>query len=136
MIVDEVAHHLEELPATVDLVAAREVLVVVDRLDADPARSGRLAEPIAVAFSEGDGIALALRDDGRHRFTEHPSCSRCDTPAAVVTPALFSFNNPRGACPPATALGRCCCMIVSLVVPDPARSLARGASRTVDQATL
>ena len=127
VIVDGVTHHLEELPATLDLVSANEVLVVVDRLDADPARSGRLAEAIAVAFSEGDGIALALRDEGRLRFTEHPSCSRCDTQAAVVTPALFSFNNPRGACPACNGFGALLLYDVSLIVPDPERSLAKGA---------
>ncbi len=125
--VDGVSHHLEELPATVDLVAAKEVLVVVDRLDADPARSGRLAESVVVAFGEGDGVALALRDPGRLRFTEHPSCSQCDTPATVVTPALFSFNNPRGACPTCNGFGALLLYDVSLIVPDPERSLSDGA---------
>ena len=127
LLVDGVSHHLEELPATVDLVAAHEVLVVVDRLDADPSKSGRLAESIAVAFGEGDGVALALRDEGRLRFTEHPSCSQCDTPATVVTPALFSFNNPRGACPSCNGFGALLLYDTSLIVPDPERSLSDGA---------
>ena len=127
LIVDGIAHHLEELPDTVDLVAANEVLVVVDRLDADPGRQGRLAESVAVAFSEGDGIALALRDHDRLRFTEHPSCSQCDATAAVVTPALFSFNNPRGACPTCNGFGALLLYDLSLIVPDAERSLSGGA---------
>ncbi len=97
---------------------------------------GGSPKPIAVAFGEGDGIALALRDEDRLRFTEHPACSSCDTPAAVVTPALFSFNNPRGACPTCNGFGALLLYDLSLIVPDPERSLERGRDRPVDQATL
>ncbi|MGH2709400.1 MAG: excinuclease ABC subunit UvrA, partial [Actinomycetota bacterium] len=51
----------------------------------------------------------------------------CDTPAAVVTPALFSFNNPRGACSQCNGFGAVLEYDESLIVPDPARSLAGGA---------
>jgi excinuclease ABC subunit A len=125
--VDGVAHHLDELPAGIDLVAAGEVLVIVDRLNATPEQAGRLTESIATAFSEGEGIALVLRDDRRHRFTEYPACSLCDTPAPVVSPALFSFNNPRGACPVCNGFGATLEYDLSLIVPDPTRSLHEGA---------
>ena len=103
------------------------MLVIVDRLTADAAQSGRLAEAIATAFDEGEGIALALRDDGRARFTEFPACSVCDTPGALITPALFSFNNPRGACPVCNGFGATLEYDLSLIVPDPDRSLSDGA---------
>ena len=127
LLVDGTALHLDELPATVDLMAATEVLVVVDRLTADREQSGRLAEAIATAFDEGEGIALALRDDARLRFTEFPACSVCDTPGAFITPALFSFNNPRGACPTCNGFGATLEYDLSLIVPDPERSLDEGA---------
>src|SRR6476659_7503799 len=63
----------------------------------------------------------------RLRFTEFPACSHCDTPAVSVTPALFSFNNPRGACAHCNGFGAVLEYDESLVVPDPARSLANGA---------
>jgi excinuclease ABC subunit A len=119
--------HLDELSATADLVAASEVLVIVDRLTADAGQSGRLAEAIATAFDEGEGIALALHDDGRMRFTEFPACSVCDTPGALITPALFSFNNPRGACPVCNGFGATLEYDLSLIVPAPERSLSDGA---------
>ncbi len=127
LLVDGTASHLDELPAGTDLVAATEVLVVVDRLTADAVQSGRLVEAIATAFDEGEGIALALRDDTRMRFTEFPACSVCDTPGAFVTPALFSFNNPRGACPTCNGFGATLEYDLSLIVPDPERSLEEGA---------
>src|SRR6266576_2282679 len=106
---------------------AAEVLVVVDRLGAGEANRGRLADAVATAFNEGEGVAVALANGSRRRFSEHPACSRCGTPAPVLTPALFSFNNPRGACPTCNGFGAVLEYDESLIVPEPTRSLAQGA---------
>ncbi|HXF96084.1 MAG TPA: excinuclease ABC subunit UvrA, partial [Gemmatimonadales bacterium] len=79
------------------------------------------------AFNEGEGVALALTDGQRRRFSAHPTCSACGTPAPALTPALFSFNNPRGACARCNGFGAVLEYDESLVVPDPRRSLAQGA---------
>ncbi len=122
---------LEELPEGLDLAGAGELLVIVDRLRVDPvapdAIRGRLTEALSTAFVEGEGIALVLHEGGRLRFTERPACSRCDTPAAALTPALFSFNNPRGACGTCNGFGAVLEYDESLVVPDDRRTLATGA---------
>jgi excinuclease ABC subunit A len=126
--VDSVPHRLEELPAGTDLATAGEVLVIVDRLGGGDPDRGRLAEAVATAFSEGEGTALALLEGGgRLRFTEFPACSACDTPGPVITPALFSFNHPRGACATCNGFGAVLTYDLSLIVPDPARSLREGA---------
>jgi excinuclease ABC subunit A len=132
VLADGVPHHLDELPAGLDLTRAGELLVVVDRLVADAPSSGRLAESVAAAFQEGEGVAVVLHPPltsgrDRLRFTRFPACSACDTPAATVTPALFSFNNPRGACGRCNGFGAVLEYDESLVVPDPARSIAQGA---------
>jgi len=119
--------HLDELPPGLDLAGAAELLVIVDRLVAGQEAQGRLTESLAVAFAEGEGVALVLHDEGRFRFTEFLACSACDTPAAAITPALFSFNNPRGACNGCNGFGAVLEYAESLVVPDPNRSLADGA---------
>jgi excinuclease ABC subunit A len=90
--------HLEALEAYPDLTDVPDLLIVVDRLEAGRGAPNRLVEAITTAFQEGEGIAVVVHDAGRLRFTEHPSCSQCDTLARAPTPALFSFNNPRGAC--------------------------------------
>ena len=127
VVADGMPYHLDELPADLDLTRAAELLVVVDRLTSGSGALGRLAESVATAFQEGEGIALALHDGGRLRFTRSPACSACDTPAAVVTPALFSFNNPRGACPNCNGFGAVLEYDESLIVCNPDLSLAGGA---------
>ena len=127
VLADGAGHRLDELPPALDFTTPGELLVVVDRLEAGAESAGRMAEAIATAFQEGEGVAVALRDAGRLRFTRHPACSACDTAAATVTPALFSFNNPRGACSTCNGFGATLEYAESLIVPDPSRSLANGA---------
>src|SRR2546428_3881449 len=107
--------------------ASKDVLVIVDRIDAVETTRSRLADAIATAFSEGEGVALALNNGDRRRFSEHPACSACGCAAPVLTPTLFSFNNPRGACPSCNGFGAVLEYDESLIVPDPGRSLAKGA---------
>jgi excinuclease ABC subunit A len=127
VIADGNAHHLDELPPKLDLTRVGELLIVIDRLVAEPQSVGRLGEAIATAFQEGEGIAVVLVEAERLRFTEFPACSHCDTPSVPVTPALFSFNNPRGACSNCNGFGAVLEYDESLIVCDPAKSLAEGA---------
>jgi excinuclease ABC subunit A len=106
---------------------ATEVLVVVDRVASSDANRGRLVDAVATAFMEGEGVVVALYNGSRRRYSEHPTCSQCGTPAPVLTPTLFSFNNPRGACPGCNGFGAVLEYDESLIVPDPGRSLAQGA---------
>ena len=106
---------------------AEDVLIVVDRLPATQPNRGRLTDAVATAFSEGEGVAVALENGDRRRFSAHPTCSGCGTAAPPLTPILFSFNNPRGACPGCNGFGAVLEYDESLIVPDPRKSLARGA---------
>jgi excinuclease ABC subunit A len=131
VLADGTAYHLDELPPGLDLTRIQELLVVVDRLVAEPASVGRVCESVATAFGEGEGIAVAIfgsgsSDDQRLRFTEFPACSRCDTPSVSVTPALFSFNNPRGACSSSVTRARASPEVRSIPGPSRATNPAAG----------
>src|SRR6266581_169450 len=118
---------LDEADAERRVRAGGEVLVIVDRVAAAEGNRGRLADAVATAFSEGEGTAVAVRNGDRRRFSEHPTCSTCGTPAPALTPTLFSFNNPRGACPGCNGFGAVLEYDETLIVPRPDRSLADGA---------
>jgi excinuclease ABC subunit A len=120
-------HRIDAWPDGLDLTETTELQVIVDRLDAVPRHRGRLAEAVATAFAEGEGVALGIGDSTSHRFTEFPACSACDTPGPTITPGLFSFNHPRGACPTCNGFGAVLEYHESLVVPDVGRSVRYGA---------
>ena len=125
--VDGAVVRLDEDGAEQRVRAGKDVLVLVDRIAATTENRGRLADAVATAFSEGEGVALALNNGDRRRFSEHPACSACGCAAPVLTPSLFSFNNPRGACPTCNGFGAVLEYDESLIVPDPRASLAAGA---------
>jgi excinuclease ABC subunit A len=104
-----------------------DVLVIVDRLAPTGPNRGRLVDAVGTAFAEGEGVAVTLADGARRRFSAHPTCSTCGQPAPALTPALFSFNNPRGACPGCNGFGAVLEYDESLLVPDPGKTIAQGA---------
>ena len=124
--------HLDDVEAeALDLTRARELLVVVDRLTAGPEASGRLADAVGTAFREGDGDCVVLLSGMEApevlRFTERFECPNEGTRAPSPTPQLFSFNNPRGACPTCNGFGAVLEYDEALIVPYPERSLRDGA---------
>jgi len=119
-------HRLDDLPPGVRLDQA-DIRVLVDRVAATPAHRSRIADAIALAFLEGDGSAEAVADNLRLTFSQLPRCSACGHTAPPLSPALFSFNNPRGACPGCNGFGAVLEYDEGLIVPDPARTLADGA---------
>jgi excinuclease ABC subunit A len=121
-------HRLDELPKRMDLARAKGALVVVDRVPAAPGAAERLADSLATAFAEGDGIAVVLPTEGpERRFSATPRCLTCGAAAPTLTPALFSFNHPRGACPGCNGFGAVLEYDEGLIVPDPRRSIGQGA---------
>jgi len=119
---------LDALPARTNLATAKAVLVVVDRLRAEADQRERLADSVATAFAEGDGVTVALTEDGaERRFANTPRCLSCGTGAPTLSPALFSFNHPRGACPGCNGFGAVLEYDERLIIPDPARIVAKGA---------
>ena len=118
----------------IDLTAASEILVSVDRLKAGPNEAGRLADSLGTAFVEGDGEAIVVVQDPaegvppRLLFTERFRCP--DHPEIVFAdprPQLFSFNNPYGSCKVCTGFGATLEYDPELIICDPTRSIAEGA---------
>jgi excinuclease ABC subunit A len=120
-----VVHRLDDLPPKIKL-TAKTVRVAVDRLEVSADNRARIADSVALAFTEGDGQAEVLAPDGTLRFSQQARCTECDTAAIQLSPTLFSFNNPRGACPACNGFGAVLEYDESLVVPDVERSLAQG----------
>ena len=127
VMVDDTPYRLDELPTETRMDGTADVYVVVDRTRIDREDRGRLADSLSVAFAEGDGIAVVDLDDQRLQFSQHPQCASCGRAGITLSPNLFSFNNPRGACSTCNGFGAVLEYDEGLIVPNPSRSLADGA---------
>jgi len=128
--VDSQVLHLDDVDAqAIDLAAALDVLIVVDRLAVTDDVAGRLSDAVGTAFADGDGeCAIIVAGTGEQlKFTERFECPYDGTRAPAPSPQLFSFNNPRGACERCNGFGATLEYDQSLIVPDPERSLRDGA---------
>jgi excinuclease ABC subunit A len=105
------------------------VTVALDRVVVGRERRERIVDSLEAALRFGKGnVAVYLEDAGEPlRFSQHLRRPACGIDYADPTPALFSFNNPIGACPTCRGFGRTIAIDPDLVVPDPRRSIAAGA---------
>ena len=102
--------------------------VVIDRLIIRSEIRPRMAESMEVALKMGQGVAYVQIVDGEQlMFSQNFSCEDCGISLPEITPRMFSFNSPFGACPVCSGLGSQMEMDLELVLPDKAKSLAEGA---------
>ena len=103
--------------------------VVVDRLILRPDVVHRLADSCETAAALSGGLILAniLPDDRDILFSQNYACEDCGISIEELTPRMFSFNNPFGACPTCTGLGTQLKVDPELVIPNKSVSLLDGA---------
>ncbi len=126
VLVDREPYRLDDLAPSIRL-DRDNALVAVDRIAVEPHNRSRLADSLATAFAEGEGQAEVVAAGHSQRYSEHPRCTECETPAPRPTPAFFSFNSPHGACPACNGFGAVLEYDESLIVPNQKRTLANGA---------
>ncbi len=116
--------------------------VVVDRLVLKEGIQRRLSESVATAVNLAEGRLLVnfpdqsgkvgrggkgRRGESERLFSERAACITCGRSLPELSPQLFSFNNPKGACPQCGGLGIKQVFDPERVVPDPSLSLLQGA---------
>lgn len=102
--------------------------VVIDRISLKPESAERLADSLETALKLGEGNVIASIIDGDELlFSENFACPDCGIALEEISPRLFSFNSPYGACPACTGLGANLEVDIDLLLPDRSRSLATGA---------
>jgi excinuclease ABC subunit A len=123
---------LRELAEDIDLAKTKKhtIEVVVDRLVIRDSLGGRLADSLETALKLADGVVQVEAAEGPvFVFSERLACASCGISFPEVSPRMFSFNNPYGACPECGGIGTRYEVDPDLIVPDPSRSLAAGALR-------
>jgi excinuclease ABC subunit A len=80
--------------------------IVVDRVEVDGKKRGRIADSTETALKHGGGLVNIVLENGTEQlYSEHYACTRCGVSYEELSPRMFSFNNPYGACPECTGLG-------------------------------
>ena len=125
--VDGEVYDINEVPP-LDKQKKHTIDVIVDRLIIKPGIEGRLAESMETAFAFGDGLAkVDVIGKEELIFSEKYSCPDCGISIEELTPRMFSFNNPYGACPCCGGLGMLMKIDPDIIVPDKSLSLNQNA---------
>ncbi|MEE2876268.1 MAG: excinuclease ABC subunit UvrA [Candidatus Neomarinimicrobiota bacterium] len=102
--------------------------VVVDRIILNKGLKDRLTESIELALRIGSGLVIInVLSDMEHLFSEHFACPKCEVSMEELSPRMFSFNSPYGACKTCDGLGSRMEIDPQYLVPDKKKSLIQGA---------
>ena len=127
--VDGEMYDLEDVPE-LDKKKKHTIELVVDRLirrENDEFRH-RLAEDIEVAANRGAGLVIVdCMDRGETLYSMNYACPDCEVSIEELTPRMFSFNSPYGACPGCSGLGIRMRISREAIFPDERVTLREGA---------
>ena len=103
--------------------------IVVDRLVVRSDVRQRLTDSVETASGLAGGLVIAnvLSEDRDILFSQNYACEDCGVSIEELTPRMFSFNNPYGACPTCTGLGSQLKVDPALIIPDENKSILEGA---------
>lgn len=104
-----------------------DIMVVLDRIVLKEGVNSRLTDSIETALKLGSGIVIVQCDEERELFSTNYACPYCGWTLEEVTPRLFSFNAPYGACPKCLGLGVYSDVSKDLILKDSHLSIRQGA---------
>lgn len=117
-------------PPNLDKKKKHNIDLCVDRLEVKESSRTRLADSIETALKHGEGIikvVITRQPQEELLFSEKSSCPHCLVSLPEITPQLFSFNSPRGACSECDGLGMRRYFDPDLIIPNRQLSLREGA---------
>lgn len=116
-----------------------DIDVIVDRLVLKPGIERRLADSVETALKLAEGLVAVEVVDESGNVIERKihstlfACTKCGFSYSEISPRLFSFNNPFGACPECSGLGIKMVVDENLVIPNPELSIDEGALLPVER---
>jgi len=121
---------LRELSETIRLEKNRKhsIAVVVDRIIVKEDARARVADSLETALAlTGGTVIVDVLEQGELLFSQNLACPKCGFSVGEISPRMFSFNSPFGACEACSGLGLKLEVDLDLVLPDKSRSIADGA---------
>lgn len=112
---------------TLDRKKKHNIELVVDRLVIKPEILSRLTESVEIALKHANQLVLIdAVGKGEKLYSCNYACPDCGFSFPELTPRMFSFNNPMGACPTCTGIGYLMKMDEDLIIPDKNKTLYDG----------
>ena len=100
--------------------------IIIDRLVIKDDIRARLTESIEIAMKAADNLVTIATKDGEKLYSGNYACPDCGISFSEITPRMFSFNSPEGACPECTGIGYLMKMDEDLLIPDKNLTLYNG----------
>ena len=126
--VDGIAYDLSE-EIKLEKNKKHDIAIVVDRLVIREDVARRLTDSVEVASNLSGGLVI-INIPGEERdilFSQNYACEDCGVSIEELSPRMFSFNNPFGACPTCTGLGSQMKLDPELIIPNKELSILQGA---------
>lgn len=102
--------------------------ILVDRVILKEDERTRITDSVEIAFKEGEGrVVVEIEGEDRVVFDSRFQCNQCGVSFEKLTPLLFSYNHPVGACPECRGFGNILKYDEDLIVPNKQLSLSQGA---------
>ncbi len=126
--VDGTMYRLDE-PISIDKKRKHTIEIVVDRIVIKDEIRRRVADSVETAAALSGGIVVSENaDDGTRRlYNQNYACAKCGISMEELSPRMFSFNNPFGACPTCLGLGYQMKIDPDYVIRDKSKSINEGA---------
>jgi excinuclease ABC subunit A len=127
--VDGEIKNLDE-PIKIDKNKKHTIEIVVDRIVIKDGVRPRVAESVETALGLSEGLAVVTIDDEERLFSSLHSCPDCGFSMTELSPRMFSFNSPYGACPECDGLGTLMTFNPDFIISDEDLSLEEGVIST------
>ncbi len=126
--IDGEIFNLDEDEIKIAKTKAHTISVVIDRIVVKPSAKSRIADSAQIALQKGDGVLKIDIIGGEEKiYSEKLACPDCNLSFEELSPRIFSFNAPYGACEKCGGLGVDFKIDPDLVVPDKNKSVNEGA---------
>ncbi len=111
----------------IDRKKKHNISLIVDRLVVKESIRSRLTESVEIALKHANNlVVIDIPDDKEILYSQNYACPDCGISIEELTPRMFSFNNPFGACPTCTGIGYLMKMDEDLIIPDKNKTLYDG----------
>ena len=126
--VDGEMYELSGEPIKLDKQKKHNIDIVVDRIVVKEGISKRLTDSVETALKMADGVVTVdVIGENELTFSQNYACDDCGISIEELTPRMFSFNTPYGACPTCMGLGSITMASPDLIIPDRSLSINQGA---------